>query len=162
MKTNKLIKSLIIIAVLIACLFGCAGEEGKNKSTSGGKFCSVSINCKDIFDNLDDFDIDKVEILPEDGIIFADKEIEINDNDTVMSVTEKILKKKKIHIDVLASSLGTSYIRGIGNIYEGDCGNMSGWSYKVNGESPDVGADNYKISNGDKIEWVYICNWDME
>lgn len=157
MKTNKSLLNLLMISLVATCLFGCAKEEIKT-----GNICYVNVDCKDILGNMEDFVPEKTDILPKDGIILTDAEIEIYDGDTALSVTERALKEEKIHIDVLASSLGTSYIKGIGNIYEGDCGAMSGWSYKVNGESPDVGADNYIISAGDKIEWVYICSWDME
>lgn len=32
----------------------------------------------------------------------------------------------------------SAYIEGIGNLYEFDCGNLSGWMYSVNGVWPDL------------------------
>ena len=46
------------------------------------------------------------------------------------------------------------------HIYEFSCGALSGWRYKVNGEYPDIGASKYVLSDGDTVEWVYVC--DME
>ena len=51
----------------------------------------------------------------------------------------------------------TAYIRGIANIYEFDCGELSGWTYKVNNKSPNVGCSLYELKDGDKIEWIYTC-----
>ena len=49
------------------------------------------------------------------------------------------------------------YIEGINNIYEFDCGELSGWLYKVNNESPGVGCSLYKLKDGDVVEWIYTC-----
>ena len=50
-----------------------------------------------------------------------------------------------------------SYIEGLANIYEFDCGELSGWLYKVNGEFPTFGASDCTLSDGDVIEWIYSC-----
>ena len=52
----------------------------------------------------------------------------------------------------------SAYIEGIGNIYEFDCGELSGWLYKVNGNFPSYGCSRYKLKPGDKVEWVYTCD----
>lgn len=41
---------------------------------------------------------------------------------------------------------------------EFSCGALSGWMYRVNGEFPNYGCSRYRLSDGDKIEWVYTCN----
>ena len=50
---------------------------------------------------------------------------------------------------------GLMYIHGIGNIYEFDFGDLSGWVYMVNGESASVGCDQYVLQDGDQVEWHY-------
>ena len=52
----------------------------------------------------------------------------------------------------------SAYIEGISNLYEFDCGERSGWMYKVNGWFPNYGCSRYELKNGDKIEWVYTCD----
>lgn len=66
-------------------------------------------------------------------------------------------KKNKIQIDY-DSSNETVYVKGINGLYEFDCGELSGWMYKVNGETPNVGCSGYKLKDGDVIEWVYTAN----
>ena len=48
-----------------------------------------------------------------------------------------------------------AYIRGIAYIYELEYGDLSGWIYRVNGESPSVGCGSYILSDGDRIVWHY-------
>lgn len=51
----------------------------------------------------------------------------------------------------------SAYVEGIGNLYEFDCGNMSGWMYKVNDWFPNYGCSRYELKNGDTVEWQYTC-----
>ena len=50
------------------------------------------------------------------------------------------------------------YISGINYLYELDFGDMSGWIYHVNDDEPLVGCGEYKLSDGDNIEWLYTCD----
>ena len=50
------------------------------------------------------------------------------------------------------------YIEGINQIYEKDCGTKSGWMYCVNGTFPNYGCSDYKLKNGDAVEWRYTCD----
>ncbi|MGM9626294.1 MAG: DUF4430 domain-containing protein [Eubacteriales bacterium] len=43
-------------------------------------------------------------------------------------------------------------------LYEFDFGDLSGWIYKVNGETPSVGCGDYVLSDGDEIAWLYTCD----
>ena len=49
-------------------------------------------------------------------------------------------------------------IEGIANLYEFDCGELSGWMYKVNDWFPNYGCSRYELKDGDKVEWVYTCD----
>ena len=52
----------------------------------------------------------------------------------------------------------SAYIEGIANLYEFDCGELSGWMYKVNGWFPNYGCSRYRLTEGDVVEWVYTCD----
>ena len=90
-------------------------------------------------------------------IILDDTEFSISEGDTVFDVLVSATKKNKIQIDY-DSSNETVYVKGINGLYEFDCGELSGWMYKVNGETPNVGCSGYKLKDGDVIEWVYTAN----
>ena len=50
------------------------------------------------------------------------------------------------------------YIEGINNLYEFDCGKLSGWMFSVNGEFPNYGSSTYKLQDGDQVSWIYTCD----
>lgn len=52
----------------------------------------------------------------------------------------------------------SAYVEGINNLYEFDCGQLSGWMYNVNGWFPNYGCSKYTVQDGDVINWVYTCN----
>ena len=58
------------------------------------------------------------------------------------------------------NAFGTVYVQGIGYLYEFSCGPQSGWIFTVNGEFPDRGSSDYKLSDGDQVEWKYSCSLD--
>ena len=91
------------------------------------------------------------EHIPADGVILPETEFLISEGDTVYDVLIEAARAYGIHTD----TRGTNYIAGIANIYELDYGDLSGWTYLVNGESPSVGCGEYVLKSGDKIEWVY-------
>ena len=49
-------------------------------------------------------------------------------------------------------------MEGIDNLYEFDCGQQSGWLYRVNGYSPGYSSSQYVLSDGDQVEWLYTCD----
>ena len=64
------------------------------------------------------------------------------------------VKAHSIHIEIT----GGSYVAGIGNIYELDFGDLSGWMYRVNGEFASVNCNEYVLKEGDLVEWLYTRN----
>lgn len=47
------------------------------------------------------------------------------------------------------------FINAINNVFNNDKGNNRWWVYSVNGEHALVSADQYKLNDGDQIEWTY-------
>ncbi len=131
-------------------------ETIKEKNTL---ICSLAVKCDTILNNMEKLAPEKVHLLPENGIVLPESELEFSEGDTVFDVLERELKKQKIHFEFSKVSMyDSSYIEGIGNLYEFDCGNLSGWIYRVNGKTPSVGCSQYQLKNGDKIEFLYTCN----
>jgi len=120
---------------------------------------TLSVSSKTILDNLDKFDKDKLEVLPEDGIIYKKQTITFSEGESVFDVLLREMKKNKIHMEFSMTPIyNSNYIEGINNIYEFDCGELSGWMYKVNDWFPNYGASRYLLKDGDVIEWVYTCD----
>lgn len=120
---------------------------------------TLSVTCKTIFDNLDKFNKDKLEVLPEDGVIYPAQEVVCYEGESVFDVLLRELLKNKIHMEfVMVPMYNSHYVEGINNIYEFDCGELSGWMYRVNGWFPNYGASRYQLKDGDVVEWIYTCD----
>ncbi len=121
--------------------------------------CTLKITCMTLLDNLDSLSDGVAKLVPESGVIFDETAIAISEGDSVFDVLKRELKSAKMHFEfVNTPALNTVYIEGIANIYEFDCGDLSGWTYKVNGQFPGYGCSQYMLSDGDSIEWLYTCD----
>lgn len=120
---------------------------------------TLSVTAATILDNLDQFNEDKLEVLPKDGIIFKARTVTFYEGESVFDVLLREMRKHKIHMEFEMTPIyNSNYIEGINNIYEFDCGELSGWMYKVNGWFPNYGSSRYALKDGDVIEWVYTCD----
>jgi len=127
-------------------------------TTSQVDTCIISIECSTIFSNLSLLEANKLSQLPADGVILKKTEVSITD-DTVFSVLQRVCRENGIHLEYSSSDAFKSvYIEGIHNLYEFDCGELSGWMYRVNGWYPNYGCSNYSVKNGDVIEFRYTCD----
>lgn len=125
--------------------------------------CKLSVKCSTILNNMNLLDPEKRELIPSDGVIFSEKNVEFNEGETVFNVLLREMKKNKIHLEFVKTPVfNSAYIEGIANIYELDCGELSGWMYSVNGSFPNYGCSKYTLKNNDKIEWVYTCNLGID
>lgn len=139
------------------------GSETVEVSTSdsgavSGSSCMISIVCDTILNNLDKLRDGKEAFVPANGVILAASSISISDGDTVFDVLKKACELADIQLEYSYTPLyGSYYIEGINNLYEFDCGEQSGWMYKVNGVFPDHGCSAYYLSAGDEIVFCYTC-----
>lgn len=123
------------------------------------KYVTISITCHTILNNLDKVSDNKKGIIPSNGVILSQKQVEINDGDTVFDVLLRETRKQRIHMDFVEYPVyGSAYIKGINNIYEFDAGELSGWMYSVNGVFPNYGCSIYNLNDGDVIQWMYTCD----
>jgi len=142
---------LLVCLISLFILFGCTIK--KEEYT-----CILAVECKTILDSMENFDEDKKEVLPENGVIFAPQQVTFVDGETVFDVLKREMISNEIHLEFSITPIYNSvYIEGINNIYEFDCGELSGWMYKVNGNSPNISCSEYKLKQDDVIEFVYTC-----
>ncbi len=121
--------------------------------------CFLSVNCSSIKENIDWLDKEKTELVPEDGAIFPLTEVTFYEGESVFNLLQREMKKNKIHMEFEKSPMfNSAYIEGINNLYEFDCGELSGWVYKVNSWFPNYGCSRYSLKQDDVVEWVYTCD----
>ena len=102
---------------------------------------------------------EKKDIVPSDGYILKSTKYEYNEGDTVFDVLKKVCMNQKIPMEFSYTPLyGSNYVEGIENIYEFDCGSLSGWMYSVNGKFYNYGSSEIKVNKGDVIKWEYTCD----
>ena len=140
-----------------------SGVVSGNAETSGSSgqtlpTCTIEIRCDTILNNWDDLEKGKEGYVPSNGTILATSTVSFEEGDTVFDVLTAVCKAAGIQLEYTFSSLyGSNYIEGINNLYEFDCGEESGWMYKVNGWFPNYGCSKYELHDGDVIVWCYTC-----
>ena len=101
-------------------------------------------------------------VISSNEIPLAPTEMEIEDGDTVLEALIVITMANKIHMDYRGGQGATAYIQGMGNVYEFDRGQGSGWMYRVNGIFPDRGAGVVPLLGGDIVEWLYTTDLGVD
>ncbi|MBR3952376.1 MAG: DUF4430 domain-containing protein [Oscillospiraceae bacterium] len=179
-------KKIIALAIAFILVFsGCqsdlpsgntfSGFEGYNKELTeeeleqaikSGKveienrpdenICYISITCKTAIESGELSD-SMLSVLPEDGIVLEEYEVFYEDGATVFDIIAESAKENKIHMEHTGTAK-IPYIEGVANLYEFDCGPLSGWMYQVNGWFPSFSMGQYKIERGDHIELIYTCD----
>lgn len=125
--------------------------------------CTLSVRCDTILDNMEWLDPEKKELVPGDGIVFPATEVRFYEGESVFNVLQREMKKAKIHMEFSDTPMyNSAYIEGIHNLYEFDCGELSGWMYKVNDWFPNYGCSRYQLQDGDVVEWVYTCTLGVD
>lgn len=138
--------------------------EPQEQATQDNNFtCTISISCATILDNLDKFNPEKIELVPEDGWILKPTKVKFNEGESVYDLLVRVCKENKIHMSSRWTPIYNShYIEAINNIKEFDCPtdrfhNTSGWMYCVNDWYPNYGVSRYELKDGDVVEFNYTC-----
>lgn len=144
----------VLFALLAAVLLtGCKAPQTKQTYR-----CTVSISCASILEHMDLCDKEKTELVPEDGWLLKPVEVTFQEGQNVFDVLQQSCRDNKIHLEFSVTPVyNSAYIEGIGNLYEFDCGEESGWMYAVNGWFPNYGCSQYQLQDGDSVTWVYTC-----
>ena len=125
--------------------------------------CTISISCATILNNMGWLNPEKTELVPEDGWILPPTQVTFYEGESVFNVLQRTCKQQGIHMEYENTPMyNSAYIEGIHNLYEFDCGELSGWMYKVNEWFPNYGCSRYQLKEGDVICWVYTCNLGVD
>lgn len=98
--------------------------------------------------------LESMDHLPDDGVILTATAIDLSEGETVYDILMQAARARSLHVDTQGSG-EAAYVRGISYLYEQQHGDLSGWTYKVNGTSPSVGCGAYSLSDGDEIVFEY-------
>lgn len=113
-------------------------------------FVTIRIDASNIIANMDKVSPAVTPFIPKDGIVLANTQIALQENDTVFSVLQRACEQQGISLDAT-----NGYVRYLHDFGEFDAGNTSGWLYTVNGSMKSIGAAAYKVNKNDVIVWHY-------
>ncbi|MEW5897602.1 MAG: S-layer homology domain-containing protein, partial [Bacillota bacterium] len=93
----------------------------------------------------------KIKVLGLDGaVMYPERTIQLGpDEQTPLEALKKITTN-------VETAYGGAYVAAIDGLREKQHGATSGWSYKVNGEIPQLSAASYLLHDGDYVEWFYV------
>ncbi|MBR5947745.1 MAG: DUF4430 domain-containing protein [Clostridia bacterium] len=165
---------MLSMLLVFLCLYSCAQgaspaadpeSDGANENVGETTelSCTLYIECTTILDNMNDFNTDKLEVLPENGIVLEKCTVSFKKGESVYDVMVRELMARKIHMEASYTPVyDSAYVEGINNLYEFDCGAGSGWTYSVNGAFPNYGCSKYYLNDGDAVEWHYTCDFGAD
>ena len=168
MKKNLLFFSIIIFVVVLLCVgvkvqsVDDYYQEHLDDIKPGDMTVFLEIECVDILNNYELLDkgLKDSGIVPNDGVVLANKEYILRNDDTPYNILLRATKASKISIVTQSSQVfGTMYVQSIAGISEKGCGVMSGWMCFVNDEAINVGISQYKLKNKDKITIKFVCDY---
>lgn len=118
--------------------------------------CTVTVECKNIQNHMDQLKGGHDRYVPEDGYLIHAESRTVDRGSTAYDVLKLACGAHGIRLTAKNTSYGV-YVVGINNLDEKDCGSASGWMYKVNGTAPMTSCGKYKMDSGDNLVFYYVC-----
>lgn len=137
---------LFIICLCLFALSNCSSTDNNNSpnDTSGAdQTTNSSITVK-------------VQVLyPEESTLTnLTGEITLPKDATPLDALNALAKNEGAKVSM--SNGSSSYVQGVGEIFEKEYGKSTGWAYTVNGESIRKAASEYKLADEDEVIWKFI------
>ena len=90
--------------------------------------------------------------VPADGVMVSGLSLELAPGQTAFDA----LRQTGLTLDYTGSPGRKSvYLRGVGGLYERDCGPGSGWVFSVNGTYPNAGCSAVALNDGDVVSFQF-------
>jgi hypothetical protein len=137
MKRKKLFLGILLAALVLAAT-ACGG--------GGAKADTIKVTISIDVLTLQEKDPALAEAYGEDGVVLSETELELPEGSNVIDA----LTASEVAYDDAAG-----YVSSIAGLQSGTEGSYSGWLFIVNDEFADVGATDYILSDGDKIQWRF-------
>lgn len=131
-------------------------DNSANQSTSELQYitCSIEIRCDVAVEFKDLIKNEGIKnSIPSDGVIIRKTNYKIPAGQKVYDFLRQVCVDNNILF-----SANNGYVTSINNLSEKAISYGSGWMYKVNGISPNVGALSYTLKEGDTVLWYYVNN----
>lgn len=161
----------LIVGAGLGAAFTVRAHRQSEKTASGESYaytetaedhenrCTLSIDCSSVLMHEDRLSDAQLAYIPGNGMILEESVIGFQTGETAFDIAVRVCGQMGIALEYNTTPLtGSSYIEGINQLYEFDCGELSGWKFSVNGEWPNIASTDYKLSDGDALVWYYTCD----
>lgn len=97
-----------------------------------------------------------IEAVHEDGrVLLKQTPVPLPEDASVLEALSLAAKEQQVPV-VISGTRPNRYVEGIGGLFAFDEGDLSGWLYFFNGESPTVGADQYNVQDGEHYRFLFV------
>jgi len=160
-RLSRVIALFVVISMLgVLVLTGCSSSSGGNAGgggNSGGDdpqppAATVTIKV-DISAAVEENDATALALVDKFGDSTYEFTVEIKEGDTVLTATQNSAPEH-----IIGTQTG-SYGTWVDSIDSLASSATTGWTFTVNGEAPEVGADVTEVADGDVIVWTYVTSW---
>lgn len=149
----KKILALCLAILMLTAFAGCQKTATKDENSVS---CTFTINASLAAKN-EELDKDVAALLKDDGMLANAKSITVKKGTNAGDAFKAFCKENNIVLNSEDGEYGL-FVKGIGGLDNGACGEMSYWLFKVNGEFSDVGAGSVTVNEGDAFEWIFTCD----
>lgn len=146
-------------------------QKTEPETAESAPVCFVTIDCRNIKNNLSSLKKGKKAFVPQSGYILKDARVPFEEGESAFDALKRACKEnvctdnceycKKGGIQLEFSftpAYKSYYVEGIHQLYEKDCGSFSGWMFSVNGKFSDASSSEYLLKAGDKITFAYTAS----
>ena len=146
-------------------------QKTEPETAESAPVCFVTIDCKNIKNNLSSLKKGKKAFVPQNGYILKDARVPFEEGESAFDALKRACKenvctdnceycqKGGIQLEFsFTPAYKSYYVEGIHQLYEKDCGSFSGWMFSVNGKFSDASSSEYLLKAGDKITFAYTAS----
>ena len=146
-------------------------QKAEPETAESAPVCFVTIDCRNIKNNLSSLKKEKKAFVPQSGYILKDARVPFEEGESAFDALKRACKenvctdnceycqKGGIQLEFsFTPAYKSYYVEGLHQLYEKDCGSFSGWMFSVNGKFSDVSSSEYLLKAGDKVTFAYTVS----
>ena len=146
-------------------------QKAEPETAESAPVCFVTIDCRNIKNNLSSLKKEKKAFVPQSGYILKDARVPFEEGESAFDALKRACKenvctdnceycqKGGIQLEFsFTPAYKSYYVEGIHQLYEKDCGSFSGWMFSVNGKFSDASSSEYLLKAGDKVTFAYTVS----
>ena len=163
-KRNIVIAVLFLVVLLVEPFWGTIKTAITGEDTTTGASqqadlgtCTVAVSVQPALDNIHMMKEESLALLPENGWMLEPVEMTVSEGTTCLEVLQWACQEAKIPV---VTSGDPPFVESIGGLNNGDGGDVSGWTYTLNGEQLMVSAAIQTVEAGDEVIFSFACTWE--